>query len=439
MQLLEEKAVLKCEPFRPRFAAAIDLEGTTELSLCSWRDFQLLWKILPAPEELLSYLYDKFCTFGYVGLQHTDGFIENAQGRQLLGGCLEGEVETWSSQALALASTFWLFESAGILLTEYNQRLLAVGAVEEFLREKRTRYRTLNGAVAENDRAGSCALSLCQEIRALRMAIPAYYIRCFSINGATWEREERFLDSRKFETGIYPVVLAEIERHLGFALPAGPTAQARFEALVDLAAARSVNPFEILVAIANAALRDQELDAEYAVITAPQGRGLDTPWDIKIQDVCSYATLRPDFDPVAAGIEFQSHQIIRAIERRMRHNTSCRSKNYHPSREIRRQAQPFQFPDIAIHESSHHVGHIKASINNSARTHFEIRIPSLAHLGEFRGFGDLRINRVDDSEARRFTFDDLMRLIPYGEWCKNVFDYAIASGLFMDARYCTTA
>ena len=194
----------------------------------------------------------------------------------------------------------------------------------------------------------------------------------------------------------------------------------------------------MLVAIANAAVTDSVLEADCAVVTVPQGRRLDTPWDLQIQDICSYATVGPDFDPVMEGVEFQRHQIIRAIERRMRFNTSCRSKNYHPVREVRRKAQPFQFPDIAFDESTHHLGHIKTGIRNSARTHFEIRIPSLIEQGEFRGFGDFRINRADDSPARHYSFDELSHLLPYGEWCKTTFDYAIGNNLFMDPKYCTS-
>src|SRR5205814_3985241 len=117
------------------------------------------------------------------------------------------------------------------------------------------------------------------------------------------------------------------------------------------------NPFEILVAIANAAVKDRVLDADYSVVTVPQGSKLDKPWETEIKDVCSYAAIRPGFDYSEHGVEFDDGQIRRAIERRMRFNTSCRSKNYHPLREVRRKAQPFQFPDVAFGESSHHQGH----------------------------------------------------------------------------------
>lgn len=429
--------ILNPIPFRPRFPALWDINGHRG-RYATWSDFRHLWSDISADarELLLSHLYDKFCTFGYVGLKFDGILIENDAGKQLLAKCVASGVDEWSNPELALATTFWLFESAGVLLTEYNQKTMTPEAIAPFAAAKRNQYRRLAGLV--DDAAPCDLLVLCREISTLRASIPAHYMRCFSINGATWEREERYLEGPDAAQDIYPNVRERIENHLGHTLPRARNAMDSLEAMVDTAIGNSVNPFEILVAITQAALEDDILDADYAVVTVPQGRGLDTPWNIGIQDVCSYAVIRKGFDPAGMGVEFQPHQIVRAIERRMRHNTSCRSKNYHPLREVRRQAQPFQFPDIAINESSHHLGHIKSGINNSARTHFEIRIPSLSEFGEFRGFGDFRVNRVDNSPARYFTFDELAHLLPYGQWCKAVFDYSICRNALMDAKYCTT-
>lgn len=426
-------------PFRPQFPSLWNAVSGNALHYRSWADFRDGWRELPTPsrEMLLCHLYDKFCTFGYVGVKYADSLIENTYGKRLLSECLASNIDDWSHEALSLATTFWLFESAGILLTEYNQKTLELQSIEGFAAAKYNQYLSLAGRTDSINEHS--LIPICKQIGALRGSIPKHYTRCFSINGETWEREERYLDNSVATDTVYPCVSQEIEVHLGHHLPQAQTPKESLQALVDIVASQSINPFEILVAITRAALRDTVLAADYAVVTVPQGRGLDTPWNITIADVCSYAAVRKHFDPTSEGVEFQCHQIVRAIERRMRFNTACRSKNYHPLREVRRQAQPFQFPDIAINESSHHLGHIKTGINNSARTHFEISIPSLARFGEFRGFGDFRVNRVDNSPLRRFAFDELAHLLPYGEWCKIVFDYSIGKNIFMDANYCTTA
>lgn len=449
--MLDDTLVAPAVPHRPLVAAIWNVLGSPHPELRAWSDFRPLWRQVPAAEidSLLCHLYDKFCTFGYIGLQHPDGAIENAQGERLLDHAVHHPVDAWTDQGVALASIFWLFESSATLLTEYNQRLLDVDELKRFLAAKLDRYRSL--ADATTSPQDGDVVSLSRQVHAARAAIPAGYVRTFSIDGETWEREERYLDARPLDgrgldarpldgrqgDDVYPVVCAAIRTHLGFDLPAAATARQRFEALVDRVTANGINPFEILVAIANAALADTVLQADYAVITVPQGEGLDAPWNLQIPDVCSYAVVRQDFDPAKEGVEFQRQQIIRIIEQRMRFNTSCRSKNYHPDRVIRRKAQPFQFPDIAHGESSHHRGHIKAGIKSSARTHFEIRIPSLVQYGEFRGFGDLRVNRADDSPARHYSFDELRHLLPYGDWCKAAFDYALANGHLMDRKYCT--
>jgi len=435
-ELIAECADLQTVPFFPRFIKIWDVLYEADVPANTLNDLRRLWHRLSPPELdlLLSYLYDKFCTFGYVGLQHRDGFIENATGEVLLAGCRDSTIDDWSDQALALASMFWLFDSAGILVTEYNQRPLELEAIENFLTTKCRHY--LAFLQQPDEVEATSVVTLCQQISVLRASIPAHFVRSFSINGGTWEREERYLDGSATENVVYAGVLEEIRNHLGFALPEAETVEQRFQALVDLAIVQKINPFEILVAIARAAVKDSTLQADYAVITVPQGRGLNSFWDTRIKEVCSYAVVRPDFSSTDQSVEYQPDQICRAIQRRMRFNTSCRSKNYHPLPEVRRKAQPFQFPDIAFDESSHHVGHIRSGIRNSARTHFEIRIPQWVDYGEFRGFGDLRVNRATDEVARRYTFAELEYLLAYGRWCKTVFDYSLAQGVSMDARYC---
>ncbi|HEY6231061.1 MAG TPA: hypothetical protein VIW64_07350 [Pyrinomonadaceae bacterium] len=421
-------------PFLPRFIKIWDLPEPA--SLQAWDDFKVLWKSLPAEEfeRLLCYLYDKFCTFGYVGLQHRDGFIENADGETLLANCLTQNIDEWPAQALALSSMFWLFDSAAVLVTEYNQQPLELDALRSFLNAKLGQYSNLFGRGDEIP--NESVVSLARQINNLRAEIPSHYVRSFSIDGRTWEREERYLDGRATLELVYPGIKEEIRNHLGVDLPETGPAVRRFQGLVDLLIARGTNPFEILVAIADAAIKDERLQADYAVITVPQGRALPAFWDTRIKDVCSYAVVRPDFSATDHGVDFQPDQIRRAIQRRMRFNTSCRSKNYHPLREVRRKAQPFQFPDIAFNESSHHTGHIRSGIRNSARTHFEIRIPGWAQFGELRGFGDFRVNRATDEVSRRYTFDELEHLLAYGRWCKTVFDYSLARGVAMDPKYC---
>lgn len=437
--MLDASSVVAAAPFRPHIVSVWEAVDSGEAALQSWPDFRALWCGIPdaARDSFLQYLYDKFCTFGYIGMRHRDGFIENEQGKEILAHCAGHPIGDWTDQGLALASTFWLFESAGVLMTEWNQRLLEPGLIAELFRAKLAGYRALAGVAGAPVPDGLVAL--CREVQRARAAIPATYVRSFSIDGMTWEREERYLDGRRPADTVHSVVAEEIRTRLGVALPEASSTKESFEKLVDLLTANGVNPFEILVAIVQAAVRDDVLQADFAVVTVPQGKGLDAPWNLTQQDVCSYAVVRDGFDPQKEGIEFQQAQIVRAIERRMRFNTWCRSKNYHPERETRRKAQPFQFPDIAHGESSHHAGHIKSGIKTSARTHFEIRIPALAQYGDLRGFGDFRVNRADDSPARRYTFEELTHLLPYGQWCKTVFDHAIANRQSMDAKYCLSA
>src|SRR5437762_13799741 len=64
-------------PFFPRFIKIWDVFDSRQRQFHTWSDCRELWRQVPRTElePLLAYLYDKFCTFGYVGLRHRDGFI----------------------------------------------------------------------------------------------------------------------------------------------------------------------------------------------------------------------------------------------------------------------------------------------------------------------------------------------------------------------------
>lgn len=383
-------------------------------------------------DALLLRLHDAFAILGPVRVRAAGRALDNESGRELVLACIGAPPAGWSHVQLAWATCLWLWQESGAGFTELNQADLALADLHAFLRHKRARYRELLGAPGAGPEPATLA-GLAASVAALRAEVEREHVRCFAIDGGSWERREHFVALRDVDAQAIPRAYSEhLERTVGVPLPAGPSLDVRFGALVERMVAAGVNPAEALVATAHFVVADEALDADYVVVTAARGLKLDRPWTLELTDVLSYTAIRPGCDPGPRGVRLADVQIRTAISQRMRYNVTRRARNYSPDRDERLTAQPFQFPDVAAGEDAHHGGHRANGIRLVARAPFVLDVPG-GH--RWRGLGDVRINRVSYKDADRFVFEDLPRLIRYSLWCRAIAEATYARGLCLDERY----
>ncbi|HEV3001884.1 MAG TPA: hypothetical protein VGW75_14175 [Solirubrobacteraceae bacterium] len=383
-------------------------------------------------DALLLRLHDAFAILGPVRVRAAGRALDNDSGRELVAACIGAPPAAWSHPQLVWATCLRLWQESAAGFTELNQADLALAELQAFLVHKRARYVRLLGA-AEPAAAPASLVELAQAVATLREEVERDHVRCFAIDGGSWERREHFVPLRDVMAGPVPHEYTEhLERTVGVPLPEGPTEAARFDALVERMAARGVNPAEALVATAHFVVADEALDADYVVVTAARGVKLDRPWTLELTDVMSYTAIRPGCDPGPRGVRLGDVQIRTAISQRMRYNVTRRARNYSPDRDERLTAQPFQFPDVAAGEDAHHGGHRANGIRLVARAPFVLDLPGGKR---WRGLADVRINRVSYKDADRFVFEDLPRLIRRSLWCRAIVEATYARGLCLDERY----
>jgi len=419
-------------PFIPKFIKIYEIEGIEFGDEQSWIYYHNIWQALDTlqRDKLVNYLFDKACTFGPVYFHLGDKLIKNDYIKAQLDNCKKFKVAAWLDDTLSIATIMWLMESSTTLLTELNTRTLTLSKLKQFFQEKYTKYCKLCDLPPEP----LPLVDLCQSVFTLRQSIEKNYIRCFHIDGKEWQRNEYFLRREECDIPkIYPHVCQKVAQHTGLTVNEIPLTQTAVDKLIDEVIAKNINPFEIIVAITNAAVEDDFLKADYSVITVPYGVLLDAPWKLSIEQICCYVAIREGVDTQTNGAKLNNERVKIAIAQRMRFNIVKRTRIYHPEQKQRITARPFRFPDIAQNENSHYNGHINAGIKTSARTHFLLASP-YKDIENWRGLGDLRINRLSDNKP--YTLEELKHLLPYGRLCQLIYNATISKGLYMDQAYC---
>ena len=390
-----------------------------------------------ARDELLMRLEEKAVIPRPLQLYAGELDVDNDGVVQVLERCRGVEPRDWPYAHLVLVTTLWLWDVSKVAISELNQTDLGFSVLDEFFRAKHRVYATILGVPPALTGAES-VFDVAAGLVPLRERIERDYLRCMRINGATWERREWFLPLSRVEPDTVPdAVSTALEARLGTGLPAEGDHRERFGALTRRCIETGTNPAEILVALAEHAVTDPELDADYAIITCARGNKLDEPHTIEMRDVMSHTAIRDGLDPAARGIRLKPDQIRNAISQRMRYNVVCRVRNYSPDREERMRAQAFQNPDLGVMEDAHHNGHRANGVR------FIARAPLVFEVGPERrvlkGLADFRVNRATHDDSRQFTERELVRVLRVSWWMKVVAETSWTAGVWFDEKYCTNA
>ncbi|MEA2493916.1 MAG: hypothetical protein QOJ29_1827 [Thermoleophilaceae bacterium] len=390
------------------------------------------WSALAPAERaaLLVELHDRFAVLGPVRIHVVGQALDNESGCEAIMRCREHEPAAWSLGELTFATVLWLWELSAVSFTELNQADVDLIGLERFLVAKHERYGNLVGYPSPPP---AHLLELARAVAALRARVERDHVRCFRIDGGTWERREHLLPIAAVAPDAVPAQLARHVRDmLGVELPASGDWRERWTGLVDRLCDAGVNPAEALVALAEYLLLVEDLRADYAIVTAARGPKLDAPWTLELPDVFSYCALRPGCDWRERGVRLTDVKIRDALCQRMRHNVTRRARNYSPDRDERLKAQPFQFPDVALMEDAHHGGHRASGIRFAARSPYQLKVPG---VGTWRGLADVRINRASYDPGDAYTFAELPAVIRVAWWAKTVVEASLARGVDLDPIY----
>jgi hypothetical protein len=395
------------------------------------------WEVLSEPQrlELLDLLEERLVIPRPIEVHVGERTITNKEGVALIDGCRGKPLGAWGYDEVLFLTTLWLWELSKIALTELNQADLGYHLLDDFFRGKWRRYARLAGR--EADRPPDALFDVARSLPALRDEVERDYVRCMTINGATWERREWFQRRSDLPTdAIPPEFIRFVEGRLPVQFPRSGPFRERFATWTDGIVDQGVNPAEGLVALAEYVLLLPSLRADYSIVTCARGIKFDQPWRILLGDVMSYTAIKEGYDPKERGVRLNYGQIRNAISQRMRYNVVCRMKNYSPVREERMQAQSFQYPDVAEMEDAHHNGHRANGVRFVLRSPFVLEVPVDGERKAFRGMGDLRVNRASHRDADRFTRADLPLVLVMSLWMKAVVERAFARGLLLDEKYC---
>jgi hypothetical protein len=392
------------------------------------------WRALTEAErdEVLLLLEERVVIPRPLSFHVGDAEFDNDGAVEQIAECRGRPVEDWSYAQLVLLTTLWLWEIGSFAVSELNQADLSFALLDDFVAAKEAHYRSVLGRPAE-----PVAGSLFDRVAALgpmRKQIERDHVRCMRINGATWERREWFLPVADVRVDEVPDGVAEALRdRTGIALPDGPDARTRFAAYAHALIDAGVNPAEALVALAEQAVRDERLGADYAIITCARGNKLDQPHRIEMKDVLSYTAITAGLEPKERGIRLDRTQIANAICQRMRYNVVCRVRNYSPDRAERMQAQAFQIPDIAVMEDAHHNGHRANGVRFVTRAPIAFQVDGRT----LKGLADFRVNRATHDDSRQFTPAELRLIMRTSWWMKTMAETTWSRGVLFDEKYCT--
>lgn len=395
------------------------------------------WERLSDPErrDLLDLLEERLVIPRPIEVHVGERTITNKEGVALIDGCRGTPLDAWGYDELVFLTTLWLWEISKIALTELNQADLGYHLLDEFFRTKWRTYARLAGRASEQppdslfETAGS--------LPALREEVERDYVRCMTINGATWERREWFQRRADLPTDDIPAEFTSfVEQRLGVDFPRSGPFRERFAAWTDGLIDQGINPAEALIALAEYVLRIPRLRADYSIITCARGVQFEEPWRIQLFDVMSYTCIKEGYDPKERGVRLNWGQIRNAISQRMRYNVVCRMKNYSPVRAERMQAQSFQYPDVAQMEDAHHNGHRANGVRFVLRAPLVLEVDVNGERKSFRGMGDLRVNRASHKDEDRFTRTDLPPVLTMSLWMKSVVERSFARGVLLDEKHC---
>jgi hypothetical protein len=361
--------------------------------------------------------------------------ITNKVGVALIDGCRQKPVDAWAYDELVFLTTLWLWEISKIALTELNQADLSYHLLDEFFRTKWRTYARLAGRGSEQP--PESLFETVGSLPALRDEVERQYVRCMTINGATWERREWFQRRADLPTDDIPAdFIAFLERRLETEFPRSGPFRERFATWTDRLLDQGINTAEGLIALAEYMLLIPELRCDYSIITCARGVKFDQPWTIQLFDVMSYTCIKEGYDPKERGVRLNWGQIRNAISQRMRYNVVCRMKNYSPVRADRMTAQSFQYPDVAQMEDAHHNGHRANGVRFVLRAPLVLDVTVNGERKSFRGMGDLRMNRASHRDEDRFTRADLPKVLTMSLWMKAVVEHTFARGELLDEKHC---
>lgn len=386
--------------------------------------------------ELLYLLEERFVVPRPIQLYVGDSQFTGETGVEAIRECLPLEPDQWSYDRLVFLTTVWLWELSKIALTELNQTDLSFSFLRDIFFAKWQMYVQFLEHQEGLEPPGSL-FGLAVSLPALRAQVEKNYVRCMTINGASWERREWFFPRSRLQPEMLPEALLHLlNARLGIPLPEGVSYRERFVSLTKHVLAQGVNPAEILAALADYMVSDPILKADYAIVTCVRGVKLDQLWTTQLSDVLSYTAIREEYDPAEHGVRLKWGQIRNAISQRMRFNVITRTRNLSPVREERMQAQSYQFPDTCIMEDAHHNGHRANGIRFVARAPLLLDLPVNGEFQTLKGLADLRVNRASHRDEDQFTSEDLIHLIGMSLWVQAIVETSISNGVLLDEKYC---
>lgn len=376
-------------------------------------------------EAVLRELEEKLAILGPVAVYCAGNLIDNKTGMALLQQAFTAQPEIWDYAQLVFLTALRIHQLSGIGFTEFNRAELTLCGLHLFVQMKCHTY-------ASHDTPPPSVFEAAQRLVYYRQSAEQSHVRSFFIDGGSWER-------REFLLPLSAVPVAEVHKRAAslvsqeFGLEPGPAGPDMWDGVIRRLAANGDDPANLFLLLADNLVLDDVLGADYVTITVPRGVKLDAPWTFQHDDVFSYTAVRPRFDSVEHKVRLDELRIRNAICQRMRYNVTCRGKNYSPDRAERMGAQPFQYVDIAYGEDAHHSGHGAVGIRNVCRSAFLVTIPDGR---EWRGLGDLRINRAMNGQPARFGMQELPWAVAWS-WCfKAIAETAYRLGVVLSGQHC---
>jgi hypothetical protein len=380
--------------------------------------------------ELLDLLRERFAILGPIDLRAAGVAVDNHSGLAMLDRCAAAHPEAWPYHDLVFVSVLWAWHLSAVGITEWNQANLGLAPTRLFLDARMKAYAR---ALDQTAPTAAGLLDAARSVAVLREAVEKKFVRCFSIDGGSWERREHLLPRASLELDAIPVRLTSaLSDLLGVPCSERGDGRSLWPRYVSELVDASCDLSQLLVAFAEFVVNDRTLPTDYVTITVSRGVKLDRPWELELSDVFSYTAIRRGFTPGDRQVRLSPVQVRNAIGQRMRYNVTCRARNYSDDLNERLKAQPFQFPDIGRGEDAHHGGHQAAGIRHVCRAPFPIE----AGGREWRGLADIRLNRASHDDRDSFALTNLSTVVRYSLWLKAIAETMFSKGILLSQTYC---
>ena len=346
----------------------------------------------------------------------------------VLATCRANDVTSWSPIQLRIASALWIWHEAGFVLQELNQAEVSLALLRVFLERRTAEY---EDRIEQRVSTGLPLLDLAREFSSLRARVERRYLRCLYFDGGNWERREFLLSrSNLSKTNDVPASLrSDLSQRFNAEFPEVEPSVAWKRYLRQLLK-DSFTPTDLLVEVANWAVKTFDLAVDYAIFTVPLGTSLRTPWAMELEEVFCYTAIRAGFVPLEHEIPLSIVGIRNAIGQRMRYNVVKKAQNYALVKRMK--PQSFNLPDIAVAEDAHQGGHRAAGLRLTCRIPMTIQFEG----SEWKGIGDVRLNRTTYNGSNRFRENDIVIASRYAAWAKAIAEETYALGLTFDRKFC---